>query len=192
MVEAAHARGLACFLECEMSDVGPSPESITQQTSIADADRLLHIGPVVVHAEDSLKRLAELAVENTGCRVLSVVDETGRLAGLIPIRILVNDIFLKIVPEEFLAEIADYQGVLKYAAHVGARTAGDIMIEPVSVHPDETVRDAFERMHAHKLYGLPITDAAERVVGYIDQLEMLLVWVRATGRSGLLEPGDRR
>lgn len=174
-----------------MSEMGPSPESITQQTSIAEADRLLSIGPVVVHADDSLKRLAELAVENTACRVLSVVDESGRLVGLIPIRVLVNDIFLKIVPEEFLAEIADYRAVLKYAAHVGARTAANIMVEPVSVHPDETVRDAFERMHEHKLFGLPITDGEERVVGYIDQLEMLMVWVRATGRSGLLEPEGR-
>ena len=173
-----------------MNEAGSSPESITQQTSIAEADRLLRIGPVVVHADDSLKRLAELAVQNTACRVLSVVDESAHLVGLVPIRILVNDIFLKIVPEEFLAEIADYQAVLKYAAHVGARTAADIMIEPVSVHPDETLRHAFERMHAHKLYGLPITDADESVVGYIDQLEMLLVWVRATGRSRLLEPED--
>jgi len=174
-----------------MSETGPSPESITQQTQIAEADRLLLIGPVVVHADDSLKRLAELVVENTACRVLSVVDESGRLVGIIPIRVLVNDIFLKIVPEEFLAEIADYQAVLKYAAHVGARTASDIMAEPVSVHPDETVRDAFERMHAHHLNGLPITDGDERVVGYIDQLELLLVWVQATGRSQLLEPEGR-
>ena len=184
-------RGLVSFLERQMGEIGQSPESITQQTPIAEADRLLRIGPVVVHAGDSLKQLAELAVENAACRVLSVVDESGRLVGLIPVRVLVNDIFLKIVPEEFLAEIADYQAVLQYAAHVGARTCGQIMSEPVSVHPDETVRDAFERMHAHRLYGLPITDEDERVVGYIDQLELLLVWVRATGRSRLLEPEVR-
>lgn len=175
-----------------MSDTEQSPESITQQTSIAEADRILRIGPVVVHAGDSLKQLAEVAVENPACRVLSVVDESERLVGVIPIRVLVNDIFLKIVPEEFLAEIADYEAVLKYAAHVGARTCQQIMIEPVSVHPGETVRDAFERMHSHKLYGLPITDDDERVVGYIDQLELLLVWVRATGRSRLLEPEGRQ
>ena len=181
-------RGLVSFLEPEMSEIEQSPESITQQTPIAEADRLLRIGPVVVQAGDSLKQLAELAVENAACRVLSVVDESGRLVGLIPVRVLVNDIFLKIVPEEFLAEIADYEAVLKYAAHVGVRTCEQIMSEPVSVHPNETVRDAFERMHAHRLNGLPITDDAGQVVGYIDQLELLLVWVRATGRSALLEP----
>jgi CBS-domain-containing membrane protein len=56
------------------------------------------------------------------------------------------------------------------------------------VRRDETVRDAFERMHAAKLNGLPIVDEERRVVGYVDQLELLLVWVRATGRHALLEP----
>jgi CBS-domain-containing membrane protein len=56
------------------------------------------------------------------------------------------------------------------------------------VHPDETVRTAFERMHVSHLNGLPITDRDERVIGYVDQLELLIVWVRASGRAALLEP----
>jgi CBS domain-containing protein len=168
-----------------------TPEAITQATSIADADRILQMQPVIVKASASLREVAERAVENTGCRVLAVVDEGERLRGLLPVRALVNDVFLKIVPEEFLGEITDLKGVLAYAGHVGARTAGDVMVPPVSVHPDETVRVAFERMHEHHLNGLPITDADERVVGYVDQLELLVVWVRASGRAVLLEPtGD--
>jgi CBS domain-containing protein len=161
---------------------------MTLLTPIAEADRMLQMEPVVVAAGASLRETAERAVENTGCRVISVVDADRRLMGVLPVRILVNDIFLKIVPEEFLGEITDLDAAMKYAEHVGARTAGDIMLEPVSVHPEETVRIAFERMHAHRLNGLPITDGDERVTGYVDQLELLIVWVRATGRSGLLEP----
>jgi CBS domain-containing protein len=165
-----------------------TPESITQATPIADADRYLRMGPVVVHAEDSLRAVAERAVENTGCRVIAVADDESRLIGVIPVRVLVNDIFLKIVPEEFLGEIQDLEGALKYAEHIRARTARDIMLPPMSVHRDETVRDAFERMHAARLNGLPITDDDGRIAGYVDQLELLLVWVNATGRHGLLEP----
>ena len=168
----------------------PTPESITQATPIAEADLMLRMEPVVVEAEDSLRTVAERAVENTGCRVLAVVDADRRLVGVIPVRVLVNDIFLKIVPEEFLGEILDLEGALKYAEHVGARTAGDIMLPPASVRRADSVRDAFERMHEAKLNGLPITDEGIRVVGYVDQLELLLVWVRATGRDGLLEPHD--
>jgi CBS domain-containing protein len=169
-----------------------TPESIALATRISEADKLLTMEPVVVGVTDSLNQVAELAVENTGCRVIAVADDGGRLVGVIPIRALVNDIFLKIVPEEFLGEIADYDAVLKYAKHLSARTAGDVMLEAVSVHPDETVRDAFERMHGAKLNGLPITDADERVTGYVDQLELLLVWVRASGRKTLLEPEQPR
>jgi CBS domain-containing protein len=173
-----------------MGQHDPTPESITLATSIAETDRILRMEPVIVGMEASLRETAELAVGNTGCRVLSVTDADGRLAGLLPVRTLVNDVFLKLVPEEFLGEITDLEAVHKYAEHVGARAAGDIMVEPVSVHPDETVRTAFERMHANHLNGLPITDRDERVVGYVDQLELLMVWVRATGRGGLLEPHD--
>jgi CBS domain-containing protein len=169
-----------------------TPESITQSTPIAEADQFLRMGQVAVHTGDSLRTVAERAVENTGCRVIAVVDDEERLVGVIPVRVLVNDIFLKIVPEEFLGEISDLEGALKYAAHIGARTAGDVMLPPVAVRRDESVRDAFERMHAAKLNGLPITDEAGRVIGYVDQLELLLVWVRASGREGLLEPKSER
>jgi CBS domain-containing protein len=168
----------------------PTPEAITQQTTIADADRLLQMGPVVVKASDSLRVAAERAVENTGCRVIAVVDDAGRLAGLLPVRALVNDIFLKVVPEEFLGEITDLEAVLKYAGRIGARTAGDVMVDPVSVHLDESVRTAFHRMHESKLNGLAITDDDNRVVGYVDQLELLIAWLRATGRDTLLEPRE--
>ena len=169
-----------------------TPESIALATPISEADQLLTMEPVVVDVADSLHQIAEQAVQNTACRVIAVVEQGKRLVGVIPIRALVNDIFLKIVPEEFLAEITDYEAVLKYAKHLGARTARDVMLEPVSVRRDETVRDAFERMHGSKLNGLPITDADGLVTGYVDQLELLLVWVHASGRRTLLEPEQPR
>ena len=170
-----------------------TPESITQATRVDDADRLLSVDPVVVRGRASLREIAEEAVRNTGCRVIAVVDDDDRLIGVIPVRVLVNDIFLKVVPEEFLGEIEDLEAVLKYAEHIGARTAEDILLPPVSVRREETVSDAFARMHEAKLNGLPIVDDDEHVVGYVDQLEMLLVWVRSSGRDGLLEPraGER-
>ena len=167
-----------------------TPESITQSTPIAEADRLLSVGAVVVREADSLRRIAERAVENPGCRVIAVVDPADRLVGVIPVRALVNDIFLKIVPELFLGEIVDVDAALKYAAHIGARTASDILLPPISVRFDDTVRDAFARMHDAKLNGLPIVDDDAKVIGYVDQLELLLVWIRATGTEGLLEPHD--
>ena len=172
-------------------ETAPTPEDLTGSTPVAEADRLLATSAVTLQADASLAEVAQAAVENPACRVMAVVDDDDRLIGVIPQRVLVNDIFLKIVPEEFLGEIADLAGALKYAEHVRARTARDIMADPVSVRPADTVRDAFERMHNARLNGLPVTDAEGRVVGYLDQLELLLVWVRATGRDALLRPPDR-
>jgi hypothetical protein len=170
----------------------PTPEFITQHTSIGEADRLLSSGPVVVDRDASLRVISEAAAANPGCRVIAMVDADGRLSGVIPVRVLVNDIFLKILPELFLGEILDLESAMTYAAHVGARTAADIALPPVSVRPEETVRDAFARMHDSKLNGLPVVDDAGKVVGYVDQLELLIVWIHATGRENLLEPQDRR
>jgi CBS-domain-containing membrane protein len=165
-----------------------TPESITQHTPIGDADRLLTIEPIVVQTDDDFQHVAEsvAVVKHPGARVISVVDADGRLAGVIPVRVLINDIFLKIVPEEFLGEIADYQQALKYAKHLGAHTAKDIMLDPVAVRMGDTVRVAFERMHRTKLDGLPIIDEEGKLIGYVDQLELLLVWVQAAGLSKLL------
>ncbi len=168
-----------------------TPESVTQHTTIGDADRLLRIQPVVVAPASTLQELAETAARQPGARVIAVAED-GLLRGVIPVRVLVNEIFMKIVPEEFLGEITHIDQVLTYARHMGARTAADIMQPPVSVRLDETVRDAFERMHRSKLNGLPIVDDAGRVVGYVDQLELLLVWVRASGLGAMLEPPEAR
>jgi CBS domain-containing protein len=169
--------------------MGLTPEAITQATSIGEVDRLLRgTEPIKVSPSDSLHRLAQMAVEQPGCRVLSVLDEAGKLVGVVPVRLLVNDIFLKIVPEEFLGVIGDIDDALEYARHLRARTASDIMLPPVSVRRDATVRDAFEAMHHARLNGLPIVDEDGQVVSYLDQLELLLVWVRASGSEPLLRP----
>jgi acetoin utilization protein AcuB len=165
-------------------------ESITSQTLVSEADALLATEPVLVSLADSLETIATKAVEKPNCRVISVVDDDRRLVGLVPVRMLVNDIFLKIVPEEFLGEISDLGAALEYAQHIAARTAADIMISPVSLRSTETVRTAFERMHHSHLNGLPIVDDDNRVTGYLDQFELLLVWIRSTGRGVLLRPAD--
>lgn len=165
-----------------------TPESITQATAVSQADQLLTIAGVMVHAADSLQEVAEQAVRNPGCRLIAVVDDLDRLVGILPVRTLVNDIFVKIVPELFLGRIEDMADVKDYAELVKARTARDVMQAPISVERTQTVRDAFELLHEHDLPGLPIVDEQHRVVGYVDQLELLLVWVRASDRGALLAP----
>ena len=168
-----------------MADQGP----ITRATTALDLARLVGgTEPILVRAGDSLHQLAELATQNLACRVLSVVDGERRLIGLVSVSALLDDIFLKVVPEEFLGEIEDVAGALRYAEHIGARIAGDIMDPPISVQSDDSFRHAFRRLHQSGLNGLPVTDADRRVVAYLDQLELLLAWIEVTGRELLLQP----
>lgn len=154
-----------------------------------DVARLLKgTEPVKVLGRDALREVAKASVVHPECGVLCVVDEADHLLGLIPVSQLVQDIFVKIVPEEFLSHIDRAAQALEYAERLGARTAADIMIKPVSVRPDETVRDAFRKLHDFELAGLPVVDADDRVTGYLDELELLLAWVEVSGRGRLLEP----
>jgi CBS domain-containing protein len=52
------------------------------------------------------------------------------------------------------------------------------MEEPKFVHMDDTVRDAFTRMHEEQLEGLPIVDEGMKVVGYLDRFQLLRLWLR--------------
>ncbi len=168
-----------------------TPEEITQGTSIGEVDRLLRgTDPILVAPPTACSDSRSWRSRRRAAGSYRSSTTKGRLIGLVPVRLLVNDIFLKIVPEEFLGAIGDVEGALEYAQHIRARVAADIMLPPTSVPLTATVRDAFETMHKARLNGLPILDEDGRVVSYLDQLELLLVWVRATGRSVLLRPAE--
>jgi CBS domain-containing protein len=172
-------------------DKPESPESITQATPVGRIARLLRgTDPVTVHPEDSLRSVAEVSVAHPECGVLLVVDDAGVLVGLIPATQLVRDIFARIVPEEVLSHISDVEAALEYASLLGARTAADVMDPPVAVRADDTAREAFRRLRESGLAGLPVTDSRGRVEAYLDELELLLAWVEATGRDRLLEAPD--
>ncbi len=171
-----------------------TPEAITQNTTVREADELLSVETIVVSPDDDLQHVAEAAAKHPGARVIAVCEADRQLVGIIPIQLLMDNIYLKIMPEEFLADITDIEETMEYAKNIGARTARDLMLDPVSVRMDDTLRRAFEHLHRPDLNGLPITDNENKVVGYIDQLELVLVWVRACGLQPLLggQPRERR
>ncbi|HEY7846642.1 MAG TPA: CBS domain-containing protein [Candidatus Limnocylindria bacterium] len=168
-----------------------TPEGITQATPVEEVARLVRgTEPILARAGDSLRDLAEAAIANPACRTIAIVDDELRLIGVVSVVELLNDIFVKVVPEEFLGEIADVPAALRYAEKIGARVAADVMAAPHAVHPQDAVRDAFRELHESGLDGLPLIDADRRVIGYLDQLELLVLWTGATGRAGLVEPGQ--
>jgi CBS-domain-containing membrane protein len=168
-----------------------TPEGITQATPVARVASLVsRTEPIVARPDDSLRTVAEAATTNPACRTIAIVDQGRRLIGVVSVVELLNDIFIKVVPEEFLGEISDVPAALRYAEKIGARVAADVMAPPAAVRPQETVRDAFRTLHESGLDGLPLIDDQDRVIGYLDQLELLMLWIEATGLAGLVEPGQ--
>ena len=154
---------------------------ITKSTKVWDAEKLLTVPALVVHENEALEELAEKAAESPACKTLAVVDGSGKLVGVLPVSLLIDGIFLGVMPEEFLVDIVGFDSAVNFARKAVVREAKDLMQTPVSVKMDDTVKVAFEHMHKNRLSGLPIVDDENRVIGYLDMLELLMVWIKIKG-----------
>jgi CBS domain-containing protein len=151
---------------------------ILRDTLVEEAAVILDLKPTVISPDTPLDEVADAMLTHPNVHVACVVAEDGRLVGLVGLHALADDIFFHIMPEEFLSEISDLEEVMKFADRSRLRTAADAMQEPVWVKRGETVREAFKRMHEHKLPGLPVVDEQYRVVGYINLLELLAIGMK--------------
>lgn len=129
--------------------------------------------PAIVEPDDSLAEVATKMLNHPSTHVACVINEEGRLCGIVRLEAIVNDLFMRLMPEEFLHELSELKEALEFADHLKHRTAADAMEEPVIIHPGDTIRSAFHRMHDLKLPGLPVVDDSHHVIGYVNLLEML-------------------
>jgi len=150
---------------------------IRRDTPVQEVDAILNLEPTIVRADTPLDKVAQAMLASPNVHVACVVNEDGRLVGLLGLRALADDLFFHILPEEFLSEATDLEHVMEFARKVSTRTAEDAMQEPVWVKVGETVKDAFKRMHDHRTSGLPLVDNRYHVVGYINLLELVAACV---------------
>ena len=150
----------------------------TKATTVGDAWGTAGARPCVVPNTADLHQMAQAAMESPAVRTIAVVDREGRLAGIIPLALLLDELFHRVAPEEFLAEILEAGAIEEYGRISRAATAGELMQPPASVTVEDTVRTAFGLLHDLELEGLPIVDAGGRPVGYLDRLHLLWVWLR--------------
>ncbi|MBT4002374.1 MAG: CBS domain-containing protein, partial [Chloroflexi bacterium] len=156
---------------------------ILRDTPVEEVDLLLGLEPTIVNENMPIDGVAQAMLEHPSVHVASVVAEDGRLIGLIELSVLADDLFLHILPEEFLKEITDLEELMAYANKIRTLTAKDAMKPPIWVKRGETVKEAFRRMHANKLPGLPIVDECYKVVGYINLLELLSLCIQKKDTS---------
>jgi CBS-domain-containing membrane protein len=162
----------------------PEADVLTGMTRVSEARSLAGEAPCVVPEDINLREVARQMWQRRGVRTAAVVDAEGRLAGIIPLRLLLDELFFHVTPEEFISEILEPAYMEEVGRMVRAEKAGDLMQPPVYVTLSDTVKDAFSRMHDHKLEGLPIVDEGMRPVGYLDRFQLLEVWIRVHGLRG--------
>lgn len=162
--------------------MGHKEESSSDETkrvnTVRQVAELFGTEPIIVLAEESILAIPEKVADRPACRTLAVVDQAGTLVGVLPVTMLMDDIFLQVMPEEFLRDDLDPEEMVNLARGSEANTARDLMQPPTYVRMDQSFRSAFVTMHRHRLTGLPIVDDSLKVVGYLDMFQLLLVWLR--------------
>lgn len=156
---------------------------VHRDTPIDQVDHILELQPALVPLDTPLDQVARVLLDHPRIHVVSVVNDEGRLVGVLDLRSLADDLFFHILPEEFLSEVFDLDDVLRFAEKSAMRTVGDAMKPPVWVKRGETVKDAFVRMHEQGLSGLPVVDDRYHVVGYVNLLELMAVCLDAGDRQ---------
>lgn len=61
--------------------------------------------------------------------------------------------------------------------------AADLMQPPVSVQPEDDLRQASQRLLASGLRELPVVDPEQRIIGFLDEAEIARAYVRAAARA---------
>ena len=147
--------------------------AVMRNTPIEKLNEMMDLEPTVVNLDTPLEEVARAMTAHPRVHVASVVAEDGRLVGVLPLRSLANSLFFHILPEEFISEITDIDKLMDYAGRTRRRAAEDAMKPAVWVKRGETAKEAFIRMHDNELPGLPLVDERYHVVGYINMLEMI-------------------
>jgi CBS-domain-containing membrane protein len=165
-------------------DEGEEADLITQRTSVREALGWVGAEPCVVDEDADLLRICERLGEGPAVQTVAVVDRAGRLTGIIPLRLLLDELFLRVAPEEFLSGLRGMEGIEEFGRISRARTARDLMQPAVYVTMDDSVREAFSRMHEQRLEGLPVVDKDMHVVGYLDRVQLIRLWLQKHRREG--------
>lgn len=160
-----------------------------RKTPVAVCQTLLAIEPLLAHRSDDLLSLMRRAAAQPATRLIGVVDDDRRLVGVLPILRLVESTVARVVPEALLTDIADVADVARFGHAIEARTAEEAMVEPAAIAPEATIDEAFRIMHQRRLSGLYVIDPQGRPTGYLDLLELALVYVDALETALGPEPG---
>jgi nitrogen regulatory protein P-II 1 len=149
--------------------------SMHRRTPVSEIVNILALSPIIVSVDAGIESIVSEVIAHPRVHVVCVVNDEKRLMGLIDLETLADALFFSIFPEEFLRELKGIQEVLNYAERTKVRYASDLMKDPIWVKMNDSLGDAFLRMHENKLPGLPVVDDYYHVINYINLLELMAV-----------------
>jgi CBS-domain-containing membrane protein len=152
-------------------------DTITRETFVGEAMGLVGISACIVKEDDDLLQVTEAMAASQGTHTAAVVDEQGHLVGVIPMHLLLAELYLHVAPEEFLVGMRAFENIEEFGKISRAQTAGELMQSPVYVTREDSARAAFVRMHENKLDSLPVVDEEMRVVACLTRLQLVRLWL---------------
>jgi len=153
------------------------PFSLARHMPVSACQQRLAIDMLLVGADDDLLAVMRRSAIQPATRTIGVLEESGKLIGILPVLRLAEAIISRVAPEAFLTDIADIVDVADFGHTVEARVVRDVMLKPTMVRPEATLDEAFRLMHQRHLSGLYVVDPDGRPTGYLDLLELVAVYV---------------
>ncbi|MBF8289439.1 MAG: hypothetical protein HW391_407 [Chloroflexi bacterium] len=159
-------------------------------TTVADCQALLEIEPLLVPTNADLVEILIRATQQPSTGLIGVVDPAGRLVGVIPVTRVAESIVARVVPVSLFIDVADSASAAQFSHSLEDRVAADIMLSPATTLASDTIGAAFRQMHQRRFGGLYVVDGAGVPTGYLDLLELALVYARALAAAPApLDPG---
>jgi len=159
-------------------------------TPVSESEDLLRIEPLLLHADTDVLAAIRRVAANPVTRIVGIVDDDGRLVGVLPVLRLAEAVVARVAPEALLSTLSDVEEIAAFSHTVEARTVGEAMLDPISIAPSATIDEAFRRMHSRHQSGIHVVDDDNRPIGYLDLLEVALVYADVLERVRRAE--DRR
>ena len=130
----------------------------------------------VVSADAEFEELVRAIQAQPLVRTVAVTDAGGKLAGIVPMRAFYGALVADLYPGVVMADVVSFESALVLGDQMVHPTVGEMMLDAKSVSLTDTLHDAFVALHRSGHAGLPVVDADEQPVGYLDLLGILLLW----------------
>jgi CBS domain-containing protein len=113
---------------------------------------------------------------------LPVVDSSGKLVGLLPLRSLI----LTVMPD-FINLVQDFDFVADFGAAerrrpdpaLLARPVSQVMLPPVAIEETSGLMRAFAMLQLHEIHDLPVVDREGRLVGILSRVDAGTAFLRS-------------